>query len=403
MNMAVTIKNILQAIKQTKMKILVIVAIAIVVIVAAILLLGKAAIKYSLSEAVFYYKGETKDTKLFYIMPGKHAEYLLTIPSEESADGKYKVPQNDYFSHDGKSLIYFKKIGEVPVSSIETQEGYTAYRKIYKPQLVDLKKHSVKEINQEIDSGGVVFSPDDTKIAWVMAVKESTFDELEQSKRKREAWTSNPDGTNAKLLAILDDKVVLPKEWNGDYVYFVGSRGIGYYSLGEINIRTGRVKYFQPKYCLEDLTNCKDFKFYSSGELFIYQANIKDGKSEKIALFVESPDKEKSWQILVKNYISDKLFSSDGKSVIYTEQINANSSSFREKIHLVNLETNQDQEIYSGSYISQIIPDKYDDYLYFIEKETDTKFNLVRLNIQNKKAEIIDSGRYDDLKIFSAN
>ncbi len=403
MNIAVTIKKIFGAIKQTKMKTLLIVAIAIVVIVAAILILGKVAIKYSLSEAVFYYKGETKDTKLFYIMPGKQAEYLLTIPSEESADGKYKVPQNDYFSHDGKSLIYFKKIGEVPVESIKTDEGYTAYRKIYKPQLVDLKKHSVKEINQEMDSSRVVFSSDDTKITWVMAVKESTFDELEQSKRKREVWISNPDGTNAKLSATLDDKVVLLKEWNGDYIYFVGSRGIGYYNLGEINTKTGKVKYFQPKYCLEDLTNCKDFQFYSSGELFIYQASIKDDKSEKIALFVESPDKEKSWQILVENYISDKLFSSDGKSVIYTEQVNASSSQFREKIHLVNLGTSQDQEIYSGNYVSQIIPDKNDDYLYFIEKETDEKFNLVRLNIQNKKADIIESGRYDDLKIFSAN
>jgi hypothetical protein len=171
--------------------------------------------------------------------------------------------------------------------------------------------------------------------------------------------------------------------------------------LGEINTKTGKVKYFQPKYCLEDLTNCKDFQFYSSGELFIYQANIKDDKSEKIALFVESPDKEKSWQILVENYISDKLFSSDGKSVIYTEQVNVSPSQFREKIHLVNLGTSQDQEIYSGNYVSQIIPDKNDDYLYFIEKETDEKFNLVRLNIQNKKADIIDSGRYDDLKIFS--
>lgn len=392
-------KEISKAVKKTKRTIIIGLVVLVIIIVGGFLILGKEAAKYSLKEAVFYYKGEGADSKLFYMMPGKEPGYIITLPSEKIDLNTFKVHQHHYLSHGGKILIYFEKIDEIPLG--EVSEGYTAYRKVYKPKFVDLKTGSIKEINQKMDSGSLVFSPDDEDIAWILSVKESTIEELESAQKKREVWLSSPDGSNARRLAALDEKVVLLQEWYGNYVYFWGIQGVGYYSLGKIDVRTGRVKYAQPKYCLENLVNCQNFKFSLSGELFIYEAGTIEEDKETIGLFIESFDNEKSWKILVENYISDRLWMNDEKHIIYTEQVTEPQVGLREKIHIVDLETQEDKEVYSGNYISQIVPDKTGDYLYFIEKETDEKFNLVRLDIEKGETEIIDFGEYNQLKVFS--
>ena len=397
--METEIKEIKKAAKKTKRKILVGLLILVIVILGALLVLSKEAAKYSLKEAVFYYKGEGKDSKLFYLILNREPEYLLTLPSEEIELNKYKVHQHSYFSHSGETLIYFEKIDEIPIG--EVAEEYVAYRKIYKPKLVDLKTSIIKDIEQEIDAGSLVFSSDDTDIAWVLKVKESTIPELESAQKKREIWLSSPDGSNARKLVALDDRVVLLQRWNENYIYFWGVKGAGYYSLGRIDVRNGRVTYLQPKYCLEDLTNCQNFRLSSSGELFIYEAGVANEDGETIELFVESFDGKQSWQILVDNYISDRLWMPDEGSIIYTEQLTERKVGLREKIHLVNLDTKEDKEIYSGSYLSQLVPDSSGKYLYFLEKETDEKFNLKRIDIKSSETAIIDFGPYNQLKVFA--
>lgn len=398
MKASIDFNKVIEAVKKTKRKICLGLLAVIIVVVGLFLLAGKTA-RPSPGEAVFYYKGEGANSKLFYLSDSREPEYLITLPSEEVDLEKYKVHQHSYVSHNGEILIYFEKVDEIPIEDVG--EGFTAYRKMYKPKYVDLRTGSVKNIKPKIDSGSVVFSPDDKDIAWVLRVEESTVDELEQTGKKREIWLSDPNGDSGRRLAALEDKVALIQRWQGNYLYFWGLQGVGYYSLGKIDVRTGQIKYAQPKYCLEDLTNCQNFIFSPSGELFIYEAGLIKDNEKTIELFVESLDQEKSWQILVDNYISDRLWMPDEENIVYTEQVTEKKVGLREKIHLVNLKTGEDSEIYSGNYLSQITPDKSGKYLYFLEKETDEKFNLTRLNIKTGETEIIDSGAYDQLKIFS--
>ena len=91
----------------------------------------------------------------------------------------------------------------------------------------------------------------------------------------------------------------------------------------------------------------------------------------------------------------------DESSIVYTEQLTERKIGLREKIHLVNLDTKEDKEIYSGSYLSQLVPDFSGKYLYFLEKETDEKFNLKRIDIKSSETAIIDSGPYNQLKVFA--
>jgi len=386
--------------KQINIKIFVIACVLIIVVLGAILVISRAN-KSSLEGAVFYYKTEGKDSNLFYMKSGKESEHLIVLPSEEIDLDKYKVLKHSYISHNGKTLIYFERIGEVPVGVVSEEEGLMAYKIIYKPKYVDLKSNSMKDIEQDMDSVSLVFSPNDKKIAWVSTVEEATVEELELARKKREVWISNPNGGKAKHLVSLDETVVLFQKWHGNYIYFWGIPGAGHYSIGRINVKNGRVEYVKPKYCTENLGNCKNFRFSRSGESFIYEVDLIEEGKKTIKLFVESFDGEKSWQILVNNYISDRLWLPDEKSVIYTEQVEVPKIGFREKIHQVNLKTNEDKEIYSGNYVSQIVPDGSGKYLYFIEKETDEKFNLIELNIEQGEAKIIDFGEYNYLKIFS--
>lgn len=398
--------KIRQSITRANRRIFVSLVVLALIIIGLILLAVRVA-KPTLGKAVFYYKGEGKDSKLFYMKSGAKPQYLITLPSEESELSKYKVPRHSYVSNHGNILVYFEKTGQIPVETLSDNKDFTAFRIIYKPKYIDLKNSSINDIDQDLDAGSLVFSPDDKKIAWVLSAKESTIQELESAGRKREVWLSSPDGDNARRLATLDDKVVLLQKWHGDYIYFWAVKGVGYYGLGKINVKTGQVKYTQPKYCSENLSNCRNFSLSSSGEIFIYEAgSIRDGK-EVTELFVGDFSGKKSWQILVKNYISDRLWMPDGENLIYTEQQTIQEPGpvfvLREKLHKVNLKSGLDKEIYTGSYLSQLTFDGSGKYLYFIEKETDEKFNLVRLNLDDKKTEILDFGQYNQLQIFSGN
>ena len=396
------LKKIVEEMRKTKKVFLIgfLILILAILIVGAILLINKS-VKPSL-KGVFYFKTEGENSKLFYMVPNKEPEYLLDLPSEEVGTDYYKVPKHSYLSHNGQVLIYFERTKEMPIGTISEEEGLVAYRIFYKPEYIDLKTGSIKDINQDIDSGSLVFSTNDKKIAWIKQVEESTVEELESKNKKREVWLSDFDGQSAERLAILGEKVILLQRWSGHFIYFWGIQGTGYYSLGRINAENGQVEYLSPQHCSKNLSNCQNFKFSSSGQLFMYEAgSIKEDK-KTIDLFIESFDNQKSWQILVENYISDRLWLPDENSIVYTEQVTEKKGELKEKIHLVNLETKEDKEIYSGSYISQLIPNIFGNYLYFLEKETDEKFNLVELNIEKGEARIIDSGEYNWLRIFSS-
>jgi len=396
------IKKIAEEIRKTKKIFLVgfLILILAIIIIGIILSIEKSV--KSSKQGVFYFKTESENSKLFYILPGKKPEHLLDLPSEEVGTGYYKVPKHCYLSNNGKVLIYFERTQEIPIGKVSEEEGLMAYRIFYKPKYVNLKTGLIKDINQDIDSSSLVFSSNDKQIAWISVVEESTVEELEASGTKREVWLSEFNGEKAKLLTTLDEKVVLLQRWDNNYIYFWGVQSAGYYSLGRINIKNGKTEHLEPKYCSENLTNCQNFRFSSSGQLFIYEAGLTKEEKGTPGLLIESFDGNKSWKILVDNYISDRLWMPDEKSIIYTKQVEEKKGKIKEKIHLVNIKTKEDKEIYSGSYISQLVPNIFENYLYFIEKETDEKFNLVELDIEKSETRIIDSGEYNLLKIFSS-
>jgi hypothetical protein len=400
--MKIDIRKISDAVKKTKRKIF-IGFFVFVIVVIGVAIVSEAISKPSLEKTVFFYKVEGESSKLSHVKGERDSKHLIDLPSEKIGLDKYKPPRHSYVSNNGRTLIYFERIAEIPIETISKDEGLVAYRIVYEPKYVDLQSGSVKNIEEDIDSGSLVFSPDDKKIAWILRADESTIQELEAAKKKRELWTSNPDGKNAKMITTLDEKVVLLQGWYGDYIYFLGIQGVGYYSLGKINVNTGRIRYVYPKYCSENLSNCQNFKFSSSGELFIYEAGLIDNGEENIGLFVEDWNRKRSWQVLANNYISDRLWLPGEEAIIYTEQLNVPKVGIREKIHLVTLKTGEDKEIYLGSYVSQLVFDASGRYLYFLEKETDDKFNLVRLDIKKGAADILTSAGPNQLKIFSNN
>ncbi len=397
------IKQIKTILNKTKIKILLILMVAVIIIGAGFFLLAREAAKYSLEQAVFYFKGQGENSELFYLEPEIKPQPLITLPSEKLDSGKYKVPKHTYISRRGEKLVFFERVESVPIGTVSEEEQLVAFRVIYQPQYVDLTTKEIEKMKPEIDSGSLVFSPDDKKIAWVLRVDEATVEQLEEAEKQREVWISDPDGTNPKQLAVLDEKVILLQSWSDKHIYFWGIEKVGIYSLGKINVDNGLVRHIYPEYCLDNLANCQNFSFSPSGEFLIYEAAIKEEEDAKreLALFVESTNGDQSWKILVTNYISDRLWMPNEEHIIYTEQVTEKKTGLREKIHLVNLDTKEDNIIYSGSYLSQIFPDKSGQYLYFLEKESDQKFNLIRLTIETREAEIVDSGEYYQFKVLS--
>jgi len=400
----IKIEKINTILKQTKIKIIIGLILALIIVIGLFLFLGSNKAMLSKGHGAYFCKGE-KDKQSFDIseFENQGLEKLTTLPLEKIDPDKYRIPKHIYISPNKKNLIYFEKTEEIPVGTISKEKGLVAVRILYQPQYVNLKTGSKKEIDQKIDSGSLVFSSTGTRIAWIKRVEEATMEKLQESNKQRELWTSDLEGKKAKKIADLNEKVVLLQRWNGNYVYFWGLKSVGSYGLGRVNINTGFVEHVLPKYCSEELTNCQNFRFSSSGELFIYEAGIKKEEEGQItSLFVESFDGEQSWKILVDNYISDRLWIPDEKGIIYTEQAIKKKGEIEEIIHLVDLDTKEDKKVYSGSYISQITPSKDGQYLYFIEKESDEIFNLIKLNIQTQETEVIDSSSYEQIKLISS-
>ncbi len=161
-------------------------------------------------------------------------------------------------------MVYFKQIEEVPIENFGENQEFVISRLIYKPILVNFKNGQEKEIDQEIDSAGLVFSPDDKKIAWVKQISEVTYSQIEQSGKKREVFISNKNGENAELLASFEENLIILKRWSGDYIYFQGLWDAFNRSLGRINIKTKRVEYLNLQGCGENLENCQNFEFTPS-------------------------------------------------------------------------------------------------------------------------------------------
>ncbi len=392
--------------KDHKIRIAIILSVVLIVAIGLFLFLGpqgRAPIK---GQGIYYCNSQnnSQDFNVFVFQQQQEPEQLISLPMELVNPQKHRVPKHIYISHNGANLIYFKKTEEIPVETVSEEQGLVAVRLMYKPVYVNLKNKSEKEIDQKIDSGSLVFSPNDTRIAWIKRVEEATVKELEATNRKRELWTSDLKGEKAKKIASLDDRVVILQAWNNNYIYFWTLKTLSSYGLGRVNIKNGEIDYIVPKYCSKDLANCQNFQFSPSGEMFIYEAGVKidDQDEEKISLFIEDLNQEESFQIMVSTYISDSLWAPNQESIIYTEQVPQKSGKIEEKIHLVNLASKEDQEIYSGNYISQITPSKDGDYLYFIEKESDEKFNLIKLNIESGESKTIASDEYNHLKIISS-
>jgi len=348
-----------------------------------------------LAKGVFYYRIDGDNAKLFLITSKDNGKEIVSLPAREVDIGKYKAPNHSYLSNNGKQMIYFKKVGEEPIENFGGDENIVISRVISKPVLVNLKTGKKTEINQPIDSSSLVFSSNDNQIAWIKEVDEATFQGIEQGGKKRELWTSRADGESAKLLADFDENVVLLKTWDGDYIYFHGLWDVTIRSLGRVNAKNGKIEYLVPRYCEKFLENCKNIEFSLSGRYFIYEIFNKINGRDITEVYLGDFEKREFINLLTTDRISDRAWL-DGEGFIYTEQQlvkkgdGTSEREIRETIHLVNIKNETDDEIYVGSYISQLTLDPNGKYLYFLEKERDgDNFELARLKLKTKEKEVI--------------
>lgn len=347
-----------------------------------------------LERGVFYYQVYGNKVKLFLI--NGESKEIASLPAREVDLGKYKPPRHSYFSNDGRQMIYFKKVGEEPLES--SDENIVIVRVITEPTLVNLKTGKERKIDQPIDSSGVVFSPNDEKIAWMKEVSESTYGEIETSGKKRELWISRADGDNSKLLGEFDENVVLLRRWYSDYIYFQGLWDANIRSLGRISVKTGKIEYLVPRYCEKYLENCKEILFSLTGRKMIYEIYSKTDDKEITELYLGDFDKKEFLEVLTTDRISDRVWLNNEKEFLYTEQEMIKKQGMKESIHLVDVKNKTDDIIYAGSYISQLVIGPSDRYLYFLEKEKDGEnFNLMRLNIKTRKSEVILTEDYNHI------
>lgn len=359
----------------------------------------------SLGEGVFYYLIDNDKADLFLITDKNKGEKVVSIPAREVDLGSYKPPRHSYFSHNAQQMIYFKEVGEVPLENLD--EDIVISRVISEPVLVNLKTGKERKIEQPIDSSALVFSPDDTQIAWVKEVSEATYQTIEKSGKKREVWISRADGEDAQLLASFDENVVLLRRWYGDYIYFSGIWDVSIRSMGRINAKVREVEYLVPNHCEKFLENCQNIEFSNSGMRFLYEIYNKTEDKEVTELYLGDFEREFN-EVLTTDRISEKIWLNTEKQIIYTEQDlvrkenGGGEKEIREKIHLVDIKNQTDDIIYEGSYISQLVVDPKDKYLYFLEKEKDgDNFNLMRLNIKTKEANIILTQNYNHILLIS--
>lgn len=360
----------------------------------------------SLGKGVFYYLIEDDKADLFLITNKDNGKKIISISAREIDLGNYKPPRHSYFSHNGQQMIYFKEIGEMPLENVD--ESIVISRIISEPVLVNLKTGKERKIEQPIDSSALVFSPDDTQIAWIKEVSEATYQSIEESNKKRELWISRADGENAQLLYGFDENVVLLKHWYGDYVYFHGIWDVFIRSMGRINVKTRKIEYLIPQYCEKFLENCQNIEFSNSGPRFLYEIYNKTEDKEITELYLGDFEKREFQTVLTTDRISDRLWLNNERGFFYTEQElvreegGGGEKEIREKIHLVDVKNQTDDTIYEGSYISQLAIGPDDKYLYFLEKDRseENNFNLVKLNIKTKEANIILTKNYNHILLI---
>lgn len=354
----------------------------------------------SLAEGVFYYLVDGSKAKLFLISGKDEPKEIISLPAREVDFGKYNPPRHSYFSHDSKQMIYFKKIGEIPLEDFTEDESIVVSRVVSEPMLVNLKTGKETKIEQPIDSSSLVFSPSDEKIAWIKEVKESTYDTIEESEKRREIWISRADGQAAELLTDFDENVILLKLWYGDYIYFQGFWDATIRSLGRINTKTKKIDYLVPRYCEKFLENCSNIELSVSGRKFLYEIYEKDDK-EITELYLGDFDKKEFQAILTTDRISDRLWFNNEKEFIYTEQEVIKGEGTKETIHLVDINKETDEVLYAGSYVSQLTPDPSGRFLYFLEEENDGEsFKLIRLDVKTKETETILTEDYNHILLI---
>jgi len=352
---------------------------------------------------IFYYQIKDNQAHLFLIKGNNEAKKIISLPAREIDIGKYRPPRHSYISRNGKQMIYFRKTGEVPLE-ISGDENTVVSRIISEPTLVNLKTNKERKINQPIDSSSLVFSPNDEQIAWIKQVKESTYEQIEESAKKRELWISRVDGENAQLLTSFDENVILLKKWHNDYIYFQGLWDADIRSLGRINLKTKKIDYLVPRYCERFLQNCKNIEFSLSGKKFLYEIYTKKDDKEITELYLGDFEEREFLGVLTTDRISDRLWHYNEKEFFYTEQEmvrkegGGGEKEMKETIHLVNLKNQTDDVIYAGSYVSQLTLDPRGRYLYFLEKERKgDNFNLNRLDIKTKETKILLTENYNHI------
>jgi len=351
----------------------------------------------TLGRGIFYYRVDGDKANLF-LLKNNSSKKLVSLPAREIDPGDFRPPKRSYVSNSRKEMVYFKQIEEVPVEGVSENQEFIVSRIIYKPILVNLKNGKETEINQSIDSAGVVFSPDDKEIAWIKQIDEVTYSQIEQSGKKREVMISDKDGKNSESLVSFEENLIILKKWSGDYIYFQGLWDVYTQSLGRINIKTKQVEYLIPQGCVKSLENCKNIEFASSGNKFLYEIISKKDDKDITELYLGDFDKNEFLAVLTTDQIGNRVWVDDGEMFFYTEQEVDKFNKVTETIHLVDIKNQTDDSVYSGNYISQLTFDSAGRYLYFIEKQAEGEsFNLMRLDLKTKKTEILLTENYNKI------
>jgi len=354
----------------------------------------------TLGRGIFYYRVDGDKANLF-LLKNSHSKKLIAVPAREIDPGDFRPPKRSYVSNSRKEMIYFKQIEEVPVEGVSENQEFIVSRIIYKPILVNLKNGKETEINQLIDSAGIVFSPNDEKIAWMKQIDEATYAQIEQSGKKREIVISDKDGKNPESLVSFEENLIILKKWAGDYIYFQGLWDIYNQNLGRVNVKTRQVEYLIPQGCVKSLENCKNIEFALSGNKFLYEIISKKDDKDITELYLGDFDKNEFLAVLTTDQIGNRVWVDDGEIFFYTEQEVDKFDKVTETIHLVNIENQTDDSAYSGNYISQLTFDRGGRYLYFIEKQQEGEnFNLMRFDLKTKKAEVLLTEDYNKILLI---
>jgi len=354
----------------------------------------------TLGRGIFYYRVDGDKANLF-LLKNSHSKKLIAVPAREIDPGDFRPPKRSYVSNSRKEMIYFKQIEEVPVEGVSENQEFIVSRIIYKPILVNLKNGKEMEINQLIDSAGIVFSPNDEKIAWMKQIDEVTYAQIEQSGKKREIVISDKDGKNPESLVSFEENLIILKKWAGDYIYFQGLWDIYNQNLGRVNVKTRQVEYLIPQGCVKSLENCKNIEFALSGNKFLYEIISKKDDKDITELYLGDFDKNEFLAVLTTDQIGNRVWVDDGEIFFYTEQEVDKFDKVTETIHLVNIENQTDDSAYSGNYISQLTFDRGGRYLYFIEKQQEGEnFNLMRFDLKTKKAEVLLTEDYNKILLI---